>query len=84
VVGYKYERMRQKEETNLVVVFEVEVGTGELDLDDPPEPVHWRTKRDVRGMGRPVPAVKRATNLPRASTIIDPETPPLENGPELS
>src|SRR6266850_5748921 len=44
--------MRQKEETNLVVVvFEVEVGTGELGLDDLPEPVHWRTKRDVRGIG---------------------------------
>jgi hypothetical protein len=47
--------MRQKEETNLqanlVVIFEVEVGTGELGLDDPPEPVHWRTKRDVRGIG---------------------------------
>ena len=44
--------MRQKEETNLVVVvFEVEVGTGELGLDDLPEPVHWRTKRDVREIG---------------------------------
>ena len=41
-----------KEETNLVVVvFEVEVGTGELGLNDLPEPVHWRTKRDVRGIG---------------------------------
>jgi len=38
-------------ETNLVVIiFEVEVGTGELSLDDFPEPVHWRTKRDVRGI----------------------------------
>ena len=43
--------MRQKEETDLVVVFEVEVGTEELGLDDLPEPVHWRTKRDVRGIG---------------------------------
>lgn len=44
--------MRQKEETNLVVVvFEVEVGTGELGLDDLPESVHWRTKRDVRVIG---------------------------------
>ena len=45
--------MRQKEEMNLVVaVFEVEVGTGELGLDDLPEPVHWRTKCNVRGIGR--------------------------------
>ena len=44
--------MGQKEETNLVVVvFEVEVGTGELGHDDLPEPVHWRTKCDVRGIG---------------------------------
>ena len=44
--------MRQKEEANLVVVvFEVEAGTGELGLDDLPEPVHWRTKRDVSGIG---------------------------------
>jgi hypothetical protein len=34
--------MRQKEETNLVVIIiEVEVGTGELGLDGLPEPVHW-------------------------------------------
>ena len=43
--------MRQKEETNLVVVvFEVEVGAGESSLDGLPEPVHWRTKCDVRGI----------------------------------
>ena len=30
----------------------------------------------------PVPLVRRATNLPSASTIMDPESPPLENGPE--
>ena len=42
--------MGQKEETNLVAAFEVEVGTGVLGLDDiGPEPVHWRTIRDVRG-----------------------------------
>lgn len=40
-----------REETNLVVVFEVEVGAGELGLDDLPEPVHWRTKCDVRRVG---------------------------------
>ena len=34
----------QKEETNLVVVvFEVEVGTRELGLDDVPQPMHWQT-----------------------------------------
>jgi hypothetical protein len=49
VVSYKYGRMRQKKETNLVVVaFEVEVGTGKLGLDDLPEPVHGRAVRDVR------------------------------------
>ena len=43
--------MGQKEETNLfVIVFKVEVGTWELGLDDPPEPVHWGTIRDVRGI----------------------------------
>ena len=41
----------QKEETNLVVVvFEVEVGTGELGLDDVPQPVNWRTVRYVRSI----------------------------------
>jgi hypothetical protein len=74
-------RMRQKEETNLVVVvFEVEVGTGKLGLDDLPEPVHWRTKRDYvmsEELVGPEPPV-RATNLPRASTIMDSESPPLE------
>ena len=53
-VSCKYERMGQKEETNLivvVVVYEVEVGTRELGLGDLPEPVHWRTKHDVRGIG---------------------------------
>jgi len=34
-----------------VVVFEVEVGAGELGLDDFPEPVHWRTKCDIRRIG---------------------------------
>ena len=45
--------MTQKEETNLVVIVlkVVQVGTRELGLDDLPEPVHWRTKRDVRGIG---------------------------------
>ena len=44
--------MRQKEGANLVIaVFEVEVGTGELGLDNLPEPVHRRAKRDVRGIG---------------------------------
>ena len=42
VVRNEYERMAQKEEINLVViVFEVQVGTGELGLDDLPKPVHW-------------------------------------------
>jgi len=36
----------------IVVVFKVEVGARELGLDDLPEPVHWRTKRDVREAGR--------------------------------
>ena len=30
----------------------------------------------------PVPPVRRAMNLLRASIIMDPESPPLENGPE--
>lgn len=34
-----------------VVVFEEEVGTGELGLDRFPEPVHWRTKRNVSAIG---------------------------------
>ncbi|KAI9568887.1 hypothetical protein HD554DRAFT_2096480 [Boletus coccyginus] len=52
VVSYKYKKMKQKEDINLgVVVFKVEVGTGELGLDDLPEPVHWRTKRHVGGIG---------------------------------
>jgi len=33
--------MGQKEEINLVAVFEGEVSTWELGLDDLPEPVHW-------------------------------------------
>ena len=34
---------------NLVVIaFEIEVRTRKLSLDDLPEPVYWRTKRDVR------------------------------------
>ena len=37
--------------TGSLSVFEIEVGTRELSLDDFPEPVHWRTIRDVRGMG---------------------------------
>jgi len=56
-IGTKYEwngiekRMRQKEDADLVVViYKVEVGTRELIPDDLPEPVHWRTKRDVRGV----------------------------------
>ena len=70
-------------ETNLVVVvFEVEVGTGELVPDDPPEPVHWRTNVMSEESVGPVPQVRRATNLPRASTMMDPESPPLEKGPE--
>ena len=40
--------MREKEETNLGVVV-IEFGTGELGPDDLPEPVHWRTVRDVGG-----------------------------------
>ena len=42
VVSYKYEGMRQKEETNLVLgEVKVEVGTWELGLDGVfPEPVH--------------------------------------------
>jgi len=36
----------------IVVIFKVEVDARELGLDDLPEPVHWRTKRDVRGIGR--------------------------------
>ena len=36
----------------VVIVFKIEVGTRELSFDDIPEPVHWRTKRDVRGIGR--------------------------------
>lgn len=45
--------MRQKEETNLVLGdFEVEVGAGELELDDVvPEPVDERAIRDVRRVG---------------------------------
>lgn len=41
VVSYKYEGMRQKEETNLILGdVEVEVGAGDLGLDVVPEPVH--------------------------------------------
>lgn len=51
VTGYKYERMRQKEETNLgAVVSEGQAGTGEPGPDDTPEPEHRRTKRDVGGI----------------------------------
>ena len=54
VVSYKYEGMRQKEETNLVRgEVEVEVGTWELGLGDVvPEPVHWGAVGDVRRVGR--------------------------------
>jgi hypothetical protein len=74
--------MRQKEETNLVVVvFEIEVGTGELGLDDLPEPVHWGTKRDVRGIGWTCATGEEGNEL-APSTTMDPESPLLENGPE--
>lgn len=40
VVSYRYESMRQEEETNLVLA-EVEVGVWELDQDDfAPKPMH--------------------------------------------
>lgn len=54
VVSYKYEGMRQKEETNLVLgEVEVEVGTWELGLDNVfPEPVHRGAVGDVRRVGR--------------------------------
>ena len=42
----RYERKRQKKETNLVEEL-LEVGTLELVLDDLPEPVHWRSEGDV-------------------------------------
>ena len=50
VVSYKYEGMRQTEETNLVQwEVEVEVGTWELGLDHVvPEPVHGGAVGDVR------------------------------------
>jgi len=39
---YKYEGVRQQEQTNLIaVVLEVEIGTGELGLNDLPKSVHW-------------------------------------------
>lgn len=31
----------------VVIVFKVEVGTGELSLDDVPEPVHWHPNQLV-------------------------------------
>ena len=44
--------MTEKKETNLVVtIVKVKAGTWKLGLDDVPKPVHWRTKRDVRGIG---------------------------------
>ena len=47
--------MREDEaggEMNLVVVtLEVEIGTRELGLDDLPEPIHRRTKRDITEIG---------------------------------
>jgi hypothetical protein len=52
VVSNKYERMSQKEETNLVVVVsELYIGTRELGFDDAPEPVHWQTICDIRRIG---------------------------------
>jgi hypothetical protein len=53
VVSYKYEGMRQKEETNLALgEVEVEVGIWELGLDDVfPEPVHRGAVGDVRRVG---------------------------------
>jgi hypothetical protein len=74
--------MRQKEETNLVVIVKVEVGTRELALDDLPEPVHWQTKRDVRGKGWTLAPGEEAMNLPRASPMMDLESQALANGPE--
>jgi hypothetical protein len=60
IVSYKYKRMRQKEETNLVVVvFEVKVGTRELGLDDPLEPVHWQPNVMSEESVGPVPAMRR-------------------------
>jgi hypothetical protein len=54
VVSYKYQGMRQKGETNLVLgEVEVEVGTRELGLDDVfPEPVHRGAIGDIGRVGR--------------------------------
>jgi hypothetical protein len=41
LVSYKYERIRQNEDRNLVVAFKIEVGIWELSFNDIPEPVHW-------------------------------------------
>ena len=84
VVSNKYERMSQKEETNLVVVVsELYIGTRELGLDDAPEPVVIAEPYVIsdESVG-PVPPVRRATNLPWASAMMEPESPALQNGPE--
>ena len=65
VVSYKYEGMRQKEETSLVLgEAEVEVGTWELGLDDVfPEPVHRGAIGDVRRVGRTSATGKEGSEL---------------------
>ena len=51
-VSYRYERLRWKKETNLVVVVvPVEVGAVELDQDEEPELMHGRTEGNVQRVG---------------------------------
>ena len=83
IVSYKHKRMRQKEDTNLVVVvFEVELAPGNSALMISQSQYIGEPNAMSGELVGPVPPVRRATNLPRASTMTA-ESPPRQNGPNL-
>ena len=59
--------MRRKKETNLVEDW-VEVGIGELDFDDGPEPEHRRGISGIRRLRLARPASKEATEFASAGS----------------
>jgi hypothetical protein len=61
-VSYWYERMRRKKQKNLVE-YRAEVGTGELGLDDRPDPVEGRAKSNVRRIRLPCSTIENGKVL---------------------
>ena len=82
MVSYEYERRGRRSETNPNCCRLQSRGWyRELGLDDIPEPVHWRTKRDIRGIGWTRASSEEGNELAAGTLMMDPEYPPLENGP---